>query len=128
MSAVKLEELGCGHNPKAPRFDIYPAGPNSPGGLHFGINGAKPSNYLRRMMPNWEEPHVHMDLVTFDSTVTAGNQISSTRAILMSLKRPGGGEDGRALRRPGRSLGGLPGLVSYRSERGASPPPLAGEG
>ena len=46
-----LEELGCGHNPKAPRFDIYPAGPNSPGALHFGVNGLKESEYLRRVMP-----------------------------------------------------------------------------
>ncbi|MCW5772629.1 MAG: hypothetical protein KIT16_13385 [Rhodospirillaceae bacterium] len=84
----KLEELGCGHNPKAPRFDIYPAGPNSPGGLHFGINGPKESDYLRRMMPNWEEPHVHMDLVTFDSTVTAGNQIMIDQGLLMSLRDP----------------------------------------
>jgi hypothetical protein len=84
----KLEELGCGHNPKAPRFDIYPAGPNSPGALHFGINGLKPSRYLRRMMPYWEEPHVHMDLVTFDSTVTAGNQIMIDQGFLMSLRDP----------------------------------------
>ncbi len=84
----RLEELGCGHQPKAPRFDIYPAGPNSPGGLHFGINGLKPSNYLRRVMPNWEEPHVHLDLVTFDSTVTAGNQIIIDQGYLRSLADP----------------------------------------
>ena len=77
-----LEELGCGHNPKAPRFDIYPAGPNSPGALHFGINGVKTSEYLRRVMPNWEEPHVHMDLVTFDSTVTAGNKVLIEEGLL----------------------------------------------
>ncbi|HVO17511.1 MAG TPA: hypothetical protein VMV26_19980 [Alphaproteobacteria bacterium] len=84
----RLEELGCGHNPKAPRFDIYPAGPNSPGALHFGINGLKPSDYIRRMMPNWEEPPVHMDLVTFDSTVTAGNQIIIDQGFLKSLRDP----------------------------------------
>lgn len=83
-----LEELGCGHNPKAPRFDIYPAGPNSPGALHFGINGVKESTYLRRMMPNWEEPHVHMDLVTFDSTVTAGNRTLIDEGYLLSLQDP----------------------------------------
>jgi hypothetical protein len=84
----KIEELGCGHNPKAPRFDIYPAGPNSPGALHFGINGAGPSDYIRRTMPNWEEPPVHMDLVTFDSTVTAGNQVVIDEGFLMSLRDP----------------------------------------
>lgn len=83
-----LEELGCGHNPKAPRFDIYPAGPNSPGALHFGINGVKTSEYLRRVMPNWEEPHVHMDLVTFDSTVKAGNRTFIDEGFLMSLRDP----------------------------------------
>ena len=83
-----LEELGCGHNPKAPRFDIYPAGPNSPGALHFGINGVKTSDYLRRMMPNWEEPHVHMDLVSFDATVTAGNRVLIEEGFLHSLRDP----------------------------------------
>jgi hypothetical protein len=83
-----LEELGCGHNPKAPRFDIYPAGPNSPGALHFGINGLKESAYLRRTMPNWEEPHVHMDLVSYDCTVTAGNRTLIDDGYLMSLSDP----------------------------------------
>ncbi len=83
-----LEELGCGHNPKAPRFDIYPAGPNSPGSLHFGINALKPSEYLRRVMPNWEEPHIHMDLVTFDGTVTAGNRTMVEDGFLLSLADP----------------------------------------
>ncbi len=83
-----LEELGCGHNPKAPRFDIYPAGPNSPGALHFGINALKPSAYLRRVMPNWEEPHIHMDLVTYDSTVTAGNRVMVDGGFLLSLEDP----------------------------------------
>ncbi len=83
-----LEELGCGHNPKAPRFDIYPAGPNSPGALHFGINGLKESKYLRKVMPNWEEPHVHMDLVTFDSTVRAGNRTLIDEGYLLSLADP----------------------------------------
>jgi hypothetical protein len=83
-----LEELGCGHNPKAPRFDIYPAGPNSPGALHFGVNAPAPSDYLQRVMPNWEEPHVHMDLVTFDSTVTAGNRLVIDEGFLAALRDP----------------------------------------
>ncbi|HUZ72526.1 MAG TPA: hypothetical protein VMU87_06045 [Stellaceae bacterium] len=83
-----LEELGCGHNPKAPRFDIYPAGPNSPGALHFGVNALAPSDYLQRIMPNWEEPHVHMDLVTFDTTVTAGNRVVIEEGFLQALRDP----------------------------------------
>ena len=67
----KLIELGCGFNPKAPRHTIYPAGSNHPGALHFGIDLAKPSEWIRRVMPDWEEPPVHMDLITFDSTVQA---------------------------------------------------------
>ncbi len=67
----KLIELGCGFNPKAPRHTIYPAGSNNPGALHFGIDLAKPSEWIRRVMPDWEEPPVHMDLITFDSTVEA---------------------------------------------------------
>src|SRR5258708_8752570 len=83
-----LEELGCGHNPKAPRFDIYPARPNSPGALHFGVTGPKASEYLRRVMPYWEEPHVHMDMVTFDTTVTAGNRTVIDKGFLMALRDP----------------------------------------
>lgn len=83
-----LEEVGCGHNPKAPRFDIYPAGPNSPGALHFGINALRPSEHLRRVMPNWEEPHIHMDLVTYDSTVVAGNRTMVADGYLASLQDP----------------------------------------
>jgi hypothetical protein len=88
MVGGTLEELGCGHNPKAPRFDIYPAGPNSPGALHFGVNGLKESEYLRRVMPYWEEPHVHMDMVTFDTTVTAGNRTVIDKGFLMALRDP----------------------------------------
>ena len=84
----QLIELGCGFNPKAPRHTIYPAGPNSPGALHFGIDLAKPSDYVRRMMPEWEEPPVHMDLVTFDSTVTAGNATLVDEGFLKALRAP----------------------------------------
>jgi hypothetical protein len=84
----QLIELGCGHNPKWPRFEIYPAGPNSPGGLHFGIDLVKPSDYIRKVMPDWEEPPVHMDLVTFDTTVTAGSNTLIDEGFLVSLKSP----------------------------------------
>jgi len=84
----QLIELGCGFNPKAPRHTIYPAGPNSPGALHFGIDLAKPSDYVRRTMPNWEEPPIHADLVTFDSTVSAGNTTLIEDGFLTSLREP----------------------------------------
>jgi hypothetical protein len=82
----KLIELGCGFNPKAPRHTLYPAGSNSPGALHFGIDLAKPSRYIQRMMPNWEEPPIHMDLVTFDSTVVVGDVPLVTDGFLEALR------------------------------------------
>jgi hypothetical protein len=83
-----LIELGCGFNPKWPRHQIYPAGSNSPGALHFGIDLAQPSPYIKKTMPNWEEPPVHMDLVTFDSTVDAGSGRLVTDGFLEALRDP----------------------------------------
>ena len=76
----KLIELGCGFNPKAPRHTIYPAGSNNPGALHFGIDLPKPSEWIRRVMPDWEEPPVHMDLITFDSTVEVVSAVHGAAA------------------------------------------------
>ncbi len=84
----QIIELGCGFNPKEPRYNVYPAGPNSPGALHFGIDLAKPSDYIRRAMPEWEEPPVHMDLATFDSTVTAGDTTLIDNGFLQTLRAP----------------------------------------
>ena len=56
--------------------------------MHFGINGLKESKYLRKMMPNWEEPHVHMDLVSYDCTVRAGNRTLIEDGYLHSLADP----------------------------------------
>jgi len=83
-----LIELGCGFNPKWPRHQIYPAGSNSPGALHFGIDLTKPSSYIKKTMPNWEEPPIHMDLVTFDSTVEAGGSRLVTDGFLEALRDP----------------------------------------
>jgi hypothetical protein len=83
-----LQELGCGFNPKAPRNGIYPAGSNSPGALHFGIELAKPCDYIRKVMPNWEEPPIHMDLVSLDSTVLAGDNVLIDKGFLTSLRNP----------------------------------------
>ncbi len=82
----QLVELGCGFNPKAPRHTLYPAGSNSPGALHFGIDLAGPSRYVRRVIPNWEEPPIHMDLVTFDSTVKVGDVPLVTEGFLEALR------------------------------------------
>jgi hypothetical protein len=81
-----IEGGGCGFNPKAPRHTIYPAGSNAPGALHFGIDLAKPSDFIRRVMPQWEEPPIHQDLVTFDTTVTAGDTTIIERGFLMALR------------------------------------------
>lgn len=83
-----LIELGCGFNPKWPRHQIYPAGSNSPGALHFGIDLAHASSYIKKTMPNWEEPPIHMDLVTFDSTVEAGGARLVTDGFLEALRDP----------------------------------------
>ena len=83
-----LVELGCGFNPKAPRRGIYPAGSNSPGALHYGIELAKPCSYIKKVMPNWEEPPIHMDLVALDSTVFAGDSMVIEDGFLLALRDP----------------------------------------
>ena len=83
-----IEGGGCGFNPKAPRHTIYPAGSNAPGALHFGIDLPKPSAYIRKMMPTWEEPPIHQDLVTFDTTVIANGAVIIDRGFLMALRDP----------------------------------------
>ena len=84
-----IEGGGCGFNPKAPRYNVYPAGSNAPGALHFGIDLAKPSDYIRRVMPDWEEPPVHMDLITLDATVHAGPNMLIDKGFLCALRDPG---------------------------------------
>lgn len=83
-----IEEGGCGFNPKAPRHTVYPAGSNAPGALHFGIDLAKPADYIQRTMPDWEEPPVHVDLVTLDATVKAGDNLLIDRGFLCALRDP----------------------------------------
>ena len=88
MGGKIIEGGGCGFNPKAPRYTVYPAGSNSPGALHFGVDLAKPSDYIRRVMPNWEEPPVHQDLIVYDATVTAGKNTIIDKGFLMALRDP----------------------------------------
>ena len=83
-----IEGGGCGFNPKAPRHTIYPAGSNAPGALHFGIDLAKPADYIRRTMPDWEEPPVHVDFVTLDATVKAGDKLLIDHGFLCALRDP----------------------------------------
>lgn len=88
MGGRMIEGGGCGFNPKSPRHTVYPAGSNSPGALHFGIDLAKPNDYIRRVMPDWEEPPVHMDLITLDSTVKAGENLLIDQGFLCALRDP----------------------------------------
>jgi hypothetical protein len=83
-----IEGGGCGFNPQAPRHHIYPAGSNAPGALHFGIDLAKPSDWIRRHMPDWEEPPVHQDLVILDATVKAGEHTLIDQGFLCALRDP----------------------------------------
>ena len=61
-------------------------------------------------MPNWEEPHVHMDLVCFDATLRAGNRTIIEDGYLHSLADPEVDRARQPLRRPGGAAGGVPGL------------------
>lgn len=83
-----IEGGGCGFNPKAPRHTIYPAGSNAPGALHFGIDLVKPADYIRKYMPDWEEPPVHVDMVMLDATVTAGPNKLIDKGFLCALRDP----------------------------------------
>ena len=85
---ARLHELGCGFNPKYPRFKAYPAGSNAPGALHFGTDSAKPSAFMARRVPKWEEPHTHQDCVVFDMTVKVGNTTLIDNGFLMALRDP----------------------------------------
>ena len=81
-----MHELGCGFNPKYPRYKAYPAGSNAPGALHFGTDSAKASEWLARRVPKWEEPHTHQDCVVFDMTVKVGNTTLIDNGFLMALR------------------------------------------
>ena len=39
-------------------------------------------------MPDWEEPPVHMDLITLDGTVKAGSNTLIDQGFLCALKDP----------------------------------------
>lgn len=85
---ARLHELGCGFNPKYPRFKAYPAGSNAPGALHFGTDSNTPSEFLMRQAPHWEEPHTHQDCVVFDATVKLGDTVLIDNGFLTSLRDP----------------------------------------
>ena len=83
-----LHELGCGFNPKYPRYKAYPAGSNAPGALHFGTDSNRPSAFMARRVPYWEEPHTHQDCVIFDMTVKAGDETLIDNGFLTALRDP----------------------------------------
>jgi len=41
---------------------------------------------MRRVVPNWEEPPLHQDLATFDTTVKLGNVTLIDNGFLMALR------------------------------------------
>ena len=61
-------------------------GSNSPGALHFGIDTDAVQTTMRRLVPNWEEPPMHLDLATFDTTVKLGNTTLIDNGFLMALR------------------------------------------
>ena len=83
-----LHELGCGFNPKYPRYKIYPAGSNAPGALHFGTDSEKPSEFMARRVPYWEEPHTHQDCVALDMTVKVDGIPLIENGFLTALRDP----------------------------------------
>lgn len=88
LPGARLIELGCGFAPKAPRGAVYPAGSNAPGTLHFGVDLRTPSKWLRRTLPHWEEPPVHVDFVVHDATVYAGDALLIAHGELQALHDP----------------------------------------
>jgi len=84
----RLIELGCGFNPKWPRDQVYPAGTNSPGGIHFGMDLVGESRYIKELMPDWPEPPVHMDLVDLDATITINGATVVDNGRLTALDDP----------------------------------------
>ena len=72
----KIIEIGCGFNPKHPRYQIYPAGSNSAGAIHIGLNLVKDADKIDMLMPDWPEPPEHIDLVFLDMTVTVNGQVA----------------------------------------------------
>lgn len=43
---------------------------------------------MQRVVPYWEEPHIHQDCVIFDATVKAGNTTLIDNGFLTSLRDP----------------------------------------
>lgn len=95
MGGGRLIELDCGFNPRASRHTVYPAGSSALGALHFGIDLAQPSEYSLRPMPRWEEPPVHMNLVTLNSMITADGRLLVEGGSFFECPERSGGTRGR---------------------------------
>jgi hypothetical protein len=85
-------------------------GASTCGALHFGIDLVKRSDYIRRVMPDWEEPPMHMDLVTFDSTVTR-RQPAHPGQLPLRFTRPSRRRCGVGPRQSGGTARRLAGLT-----------------
>lgn len=83
-----LIEVGCGFNPKHPRNQIYPAGSNSAGALHLGLNLPRDSDFLSGQMPDWPEPPEHLDMVLLDATVTINGATVIENGALSAARDP----------------------------------------
>jgi len=83
-----LIEIGCGFNPKHPRNQIYPAGSNSAGALHLGLNLPHNSDFLSGQMPDWPEPPEHLDMVLLDATVTINGAAVVEDGVLCATRDP----------------------------------------
>lgn len=86
MMESTVIEVGCGFNPKHPRRQIYPAGSNSAGAIHVGLDLISGADYLDRVMPDWPEPPEHVDLVILDATVTINGEYVVEDGVLSVLR------------------------------------------
>jgi hypothetical protein len=86
MLGAQMVELGCGFNPKAVRNQFYPAGSNSAGALHYGFDLIEESAYIKRTMPDWPEPPIHVDLVGLDATVRINDEVAVDGGVLTAIR------------------------------------------
>jgi hypothetical protein len=85
LANSRLVELGCGFNPGWPRRQIYPAGSNAPGALHFGMDLDHEDDFIKRTLPDWPEPPVHMDVAIHDADVSINDKPIVANGRLLAL-------------------------------------------
>lgn len=85
MIDATVVELGCGFNPKARRLQIFPAGSNSPGALHFGFDTVDEPGFLKKASSGYTQ---HLDLVALDADVTMNGSSVVEHGRLTTLDDP----------------------------------------